>query len=293
MGVYIVAMCFNAVVTFSSILIPQMQLKTSKVVITTPLEISLVASMAALPMSFGTLLNCYLMERFGRKLSLLFSQIPMLGWLIIGFSENIYMVFVGRFLTGWSAGMSSILCSVYIAEIASIRYRAVLLALMNLSVNLGMVTSHILGLYITWNYVAMIIFGFAIFGIFVIAFWSPETPFWLILNDRYSKCVKTHSWLSGVTEEVSINMPEFVALEKKAERIKSIQKNCKYYAYCFTSPEFYKPLLISSMFFLIAQFSGLGAITFYSVTLFHDILGSNVRQETALLMIDSLRVFGL
>lgn len=249
-------MGMSSVLGYSSVLIPQMQLRTSRVQIKSQHEISLVgkilvrktinsfvnthfltASIAALPLALGTILNGYLMEKYGRKPALIFSQIPAPGWLIIALSQNIYMVYTGRFLTGWSAGMCSGLANVYVAEIASIQYRSILLALLNFCINLGILLCHIFGLLLEWQYSSIVIFAYAVLGT-IFMFFSPETPFWLILNDKYDRSAKIFTWLRGLSEEDTTS-PEFEGLKKKAEYMKSMQKGFKYYMNCFLRPEFY------------------------------------------------------
>ncbi|XP_045469270.1 uncharacterized protein LOC123676963 isoform X2 [Harmonia axyridis] len=78
-GCYLITMGMSSVLGYSSVLIPQMQLRTSRVQIKSQHEISLVASIAALPLALGTILNGYLMEKYGRKPALIFSQIPAPG----------------------------------------------------------------------------------------------------------------------------------------------------------------------------------------------------------------------
>ncbi|XP_045469269.1 facilitated trehalose transporter Tret1-like isoform X1 [Harmonia axyridis] len=287
-GCYLITMGMSSVLGYSSVLIPQMQLRTSRVQIKSQHEISLVASIAALPLALGTILNGYLMEKYGRKPALIFSQIPAPGWLIIALSQNIYMVYTGRFLTGWSAGMCSGLANVYVAEIASIQYRSILLALLNFCINLGILLCHIFGLLLEWQYSSIVIFAYAVLGT-IFMFFSPETPFWLILNDKYDRSAKIFTWLRGLSEEDTTS-PEFEGLKKKAEYMKSMQKGFKYYMNCFLRPEFYKPLTISSMFFLISQFSGISSITFYSMTIFQEVLGPEFPGEVAMITVDTLRL---
>ncbi|XP_044763307.1 facilitated trehalose transporter Tret1-2 homolog [Coccinella septempunctata] len=228
------------------------------------------------------------MEKYGRKHAMWFSQIPAPGWMMIAFSQNIYTVYVGRFLTGWSAGMSSGLANVYVAEIASIKNRSLLLALLNFSINLGILLCHILGLILNWQLAAVVIFGFAVLGSILMVF-SPETPFWLILNDEYDESIKNFSNLRCLPEEDPTS-EEFEGLRQKAEHMKSIPRNWKYYLDCFVRPEFYKPLIISSMFFLIAQFSGISSITFYSMTVFQGVLGPEFPGEIAMIAVDTVRL---
>lgn len=184
--------------------------------------------------------------------------------------------------------MSSGLANVYVAEIASMQYRSILLALLNFCINLSILLCHILGLVLEWQYTAVVIFAYTILGTILI-FFSLETPFWLILNDEYDRSLKNFAWLRGISEEEA-EIEEFEGLKRKAEYMRSKPRGFKYYLDSFHRPEFYKPLIISSMFFLIAQFSGISSITFYSMTLFQEVLGPEFPGEIAMITVDSLRL---
>lgn len=53
------------------------------------------------------------------------------------------------------------------------------------------------GLYFHWRIVAWIAFIGAIVPVFMTAFWTPESPLWLIHNGRDSKALESLKYLKN------------------------------------------------------------------------------------------------
>lgn len=105
---------------YSAIFLPQLQLNTSTIQIDDE-QASWIASLAAFGMAPGCLIGGYIMQRYGRKFAHYFLCIPtILGWLAILTAENVFMILIGRFLTGLSTGLLGGPASVYIAEIRQV-----------------------------------------------------------------------------------------------------------------------------------------------------------------------------
>jgi facilitated trehalose transporter len=62
------------------------------------------------------------MDRIGRKNTMLILSVPfVLGWLLIGYAQNLAMMLVGRFVSGFCGGGFSLVAPVYIGETAEDR----------------------------------------------------------------------------------------------------------------------------------------------------------------------------
>jgi len=65
--------------------------------------------------AFGGLLGGWIVEKIGRKLSLMFCAIPFIfGFTIIIAAQNHWMLYVGRVLTGLASGVTSLVVPVRI-----------------------------------------------------------------------------------------------------------------------------------------------------------------------------------
>lgn len=62
---------------------------------------------------------------------------------------------------------------------------------------LGILLIYFTGLYLHWRIVAWIAFAGAILPVFMTAFWTPESPLWLIHKGQDSKALKSLEYLKN------------------------------------------------------------------------------------------------
>lgn len=61
----------------------------------------------------GGLLGGWMVEKIGRKLSLMFCSLPFVfGFTIIIAAQNVWMLYIGRMLTGLASGVTSLVVPV-------------------------------------------------------------------------------------------------------------------------------------------------------------------------------------
>lgn len=63
--------------------------------------------------------------------------------------------------------------------------------LMNVILLLGILLMYCTGIYLHWRTVAWIAFIGAILPVFMTAFWTPESPLWLIYKEQDDKAFKS------------------------------------------------------------------------------------------------------
>lgn len=270
---------------FSAILLPQLEDPNSEIPITKT-EGSWIASVAALPMALGCIVGGYIMEKHGRKLAHSIPCLPLvLGWCLIFFARGLYMLLVGRFLTGLASGILAPPTAVYIGETSSPQHRGFLLASISLAMSLGLLITHVLGTYFTWK-VTTIICIFLPCIAFLILIWLPESPSWLARRGCADEAIAAFLWCRGHSTEAKEEMIAMMEREKDAKeettKISSLAEMKK--------PEFLKPLAIINVYLLIPQFCGVNAISFYSVSIMHDTMGDIVDKYAATIIIDSIRL---
>ena len=79
----------------------------------------------------------FLMPRYGKKWTMVILSLPIfIGWLFLIFAINVEMLYVGRFLTGFS-GAFSMLAPGYIAEICEVEIRGSLASFMQVMTMMG------------------------------------------------------------------------------------------------------------------------------------------------------------
>ena len=98
-------------------------------------------------------------------------------------------------------------------------------------------------------------------------FYLPETPPWLVLNNKKEEAEKSLQWLRGSHYDISAELEALQAAQGKGVQNTSLWETLRTFRY----PGAYKPFLILLFVFLFQQFSGSYAVIFYAVTLFKDI----------------------
>lgn len=271
---------------FSAILLPQLEDANSEIKITQT-EASWIASMAALPMAFGCIIGGCIMEKYGRKLAHLLPCVPLIvGWIFIYFAWEIYMLLVGRFLTGLASGILAPPTAVYIGETSAPKYRGFLLANISLAMSFGLLITHLLGTYFTWKTTTIVCILTPCVSI-AILFGIPESPSWLAKQGRLEEATGAFLWCRGYSMEAKEEMLAMLQRQKIAIEETTTPN---YHLSELRKPEFLKPLVIINLYLLITQFCGVNAISFYTVSIMHETMGEQFDKYTATLIIDSIRV---
>ncbi|MDD2487179.1 MAG: MFS transporter [Candidatus Gracilibacteria bacterium] len=107
--------------------------------------IGLIISATAIGMFLGGIIFGKLSDKFGRKNILIFTiLLNIIGYLIFGFSSNIYIFFIARFLCGLGGGGVSVV-QAYISDISNDDERIVNMGYIGASIGLGFTLGPIFG----------------------------------------------------------------------------------------------------------------------------------------------------
>lgn len=255
-------------------------------------------------MAIGCLIAVFLLDRFGRKTTLLILNVPfVIGWCIISMSDSMCLLLFGRILTGFCAGVLSPTVPMYLSEISSPNYRGFFLASITFDVALGILLTHFLAIYCIWSVNAICCGFLPFFGYIAITF-VPESPSFLLKKNRIHEAYHAYCWLRGFDE---IAQKEFESMVDAQIKISSSQINDKnnesgindkphhhrsiqYLRQLIGNKSFNVPVLLLSIYFLTLQFSGVNAVIFYTVTILRESLGENINEYFATLVIDVVRL---
>merc|ERR1712018_1073692 len=120
-------------------------------------EGSWIASIFGLGAIFGGFAAAYLGSKYGQRKALIMLAVPdMVAWVLIASAQNIPMMLIGRFLSGFSAAGYSPSIQTYIAEIAQPQHRGWLGGLTTPILAFGTLISYGLGSCVSWHYIAII-----------------------------------------------------------------------------------------------------------------------------------------
>lgn len=125
-----------------------------------------------------------LCDKIGRKITMLLLIVVFeIGWVLIILSNSVWMLILGRFMTGMAGGSYCVTVSIYIGEIARKEVRGVLGSLIQFMISCGILFSNVAGAYLSIKSFSLacavppILFGIAFFSM-------PETPVYLLRKGR-------------------------------------------------------------------------------------------------------------
>ncbi|CAH1275609.1 unnamed protein product [Diabrotica balteata] len=274
---------------YSAILIPQLQVAENNTISIDTEQASWIASIATLPMAVGSVIGGFCLEKLGRKATHTISCLPIfLGWLLIYLANGINMVLLGRFITGLFTGILTTATAVYIGETCEPSYRGVLLAGISFCVALGLFTSHLLGTFLSWQNTALVCSLLPLISQIIIYF-SPESATWLAGKARAEEAEQAFYWYRGASDKAKNELN--ILLQCRNHQPKESSKTFKDKINGILVPEFLKPLGIIAIYIITKQWSGVNAITFYSIHIMQETIGKGVDEYLSTLIIDLLRLF--
>jgi facilitated trehalose transporter len=160
--------------------------------------ISWVASSPPLASFIGTILSGPMLQFFGRQSTLVLLTIPyILGWLLIGFAQDVIMILAGRVLTGLAAGISTAGAQLYVSECVRAEVRGTLGFLPSMMLALGVLLGFSAStINVQWRELALIMGSLPVL-LFIVTLTIPESPTWLILRRKEEKAISNLKKLRG------------------------------------------------------------------------------------------------
>lgn len=205
----------------------------------------------------GSLLAAPLTHKFGRRRTLLLAApVGILAWATIALAKYWGVMFTGRILSGFCAGMNLPSTQIYVSECCDTRIRGVLGSFPAISMSLGILFFYVMGSFLPWNALAWIGL-FISSGVFLIVLSLPESPVWLKAKKRYDEATASAEWLrlsdfkARNEVELGSNAPE--------KKYKSFELR----AFCRRTVLI--PLAIGLVLLMIQQLSGIDSVIFFTV----------------------------
>ncbi|CAG5095768.1 Similar to Tret1: Facilitated trehalose transporter Tret1 (Culex quinquefasciatus) [Cotesia congregata] len=240
---------------------------------------SWIGSIMPLSALIGGIMGGPLIEYIGRRNTILSTAIPfMAAWLFIATATNVWLVLMGRALSGFSVGIISLVLPVYLGETLQPEVRGVLGLLPTACGNIGILICFTTGMYLNWSILAF--FGACIPIIyFLLGLLIPETPRWYVSKGKTKRARKALEWLRGKSVDVT---EELAAVEKT--HLESEKESSTSSVGELFKPNHIKPLMISIGLMFFQQFSGINAVIFYSTKIFEE-SGSSIDKSISSIII--------
>lgn len=238
-------------------------------------------------MSLGASFSCIpagiIRDRFGSKILVMIYSIPsLIGWMLLTFSINAWMLIMGRFLIGMAGGGYAFLVPIYIGEIASKEIRGTLLSIYEITVKMGVLFIYVLASTINLQ-IANVICASIVVAYFVIFTILPESPIYLMQKGKIKRAKASLKVLRG-----NLNEDDYEMLGCKQEgqtKSETLFDQMKDKA---TRRAFF----IISILFIFFQACGINAVLFYLTTIFIE-TGNKFDPFTSTMILGLVQVLGV
>lgn len=219
----------------------------------------------------------------GRKGTMVASSVPFVsGWLIIAFAKNFAMLMVGRIVTGFCSGISSMVITTYIGEYASASIRGILGSSFQLMVTLGVLYAMGIGAFVgSWEVLAGVCaVPPALY--FILLFFVKESPVYLLTKGKEDKAAASLQYFRGSNYNIQTELDMMRESIEEAKRNKASFRD-------LLKPYNLKPLLISIALMFFQQFSGINPVLFNLSIIFQD-AGSSLKAAYCSIIISVVQV---
>ncbi|KAJ7556357.1 hypothetical protein O6H91_05G079500 [Diphasiastrum complanatum] len=213
----------------------------------------------------GAIVSGQIADRIGRKGALVAASIPdVIGWILTFFSEETYLLYLGRFLLGFGGGLISFTVPVYIAEISPRHLRGTLGTMHQLALTIGIMLAYLGGLFLDWRPLAIV--G-AIPGILLVIglIFVCETPRWLGKAGRTEELKSALKLLRGKNVDISAEFSDI----QTASEISKLQENVHISE--LLKRRLFRPLVAGIGLQILQQFSGVNGVLLYSGEIFRTV----------------------
>lgn len=224
-----------------------------------------------------------LSDRYGRKkimlLSAILFSVSALGCAVSG---SITELVIYRIIGGAGIGIVSIISPMYISEISISKYRGSLVSLYQLAITVGFLGAFLINfqlldfsiqtptfelpllnkIFVEEVWRAMLGMEFIpALVFFLVIFFIPESPRWLLANLEEAKAKKTLARIYLSQEEAQVRIEEVYETMKKAPRTD--------WKLIF-QPGVVRPVWIGVAIAILGQFMGVNAVLYYGPTIFQQ-----------------------
>ena len=231
----------------------------------------------------GVLFAGILSDKFGRKFTMILSAI-LFSTSAIGcaVSVDFNQLVVYRIIGGVGLGVVSIISPLYISELAVAQYRGRLVSLYQLAVTIGFLGAYLVNYQLLgystsnpdivtgwWSLIFVTEVWRGMLGMeilpallfFIIIFFIPESPRWLILKGREEKA-------TNILERIYTSSKD--ALFQLAETKSVLSSESKSEWKLLLQPGIRKAVIIGVCIAMLGQFMGVNAVLYYGHSIFEN-----------------------
>lgn len=242
---------------------------------------SWIGSLMPLGALIGGPLGGVFVGKVGKKGTMFISAaLFTLSYLLLVVAPNVATIYFGRLMSGTATGIASLVCPVYVAEVAKPEVRGLLGSCVQLMVTLGVLLVLVVGAGLSWRWISICCLASVLVWAILLLF-IPESPAQYMTNKKYREARESLEWLRQTIYVES----EFEAIQREIEE--SLATPAKP-SDLFQSQNL-APLIISMYLMLGQQLCGINAVIFYVVDIF-SAAGSSIKPSIESIIIGIMQV---
>ncbi|KAK5641984.1 hypothetical protein RI129_008151 [Pyrocoelia pectoralis] len=246
-------------------------------------NLGFIGSLSTLGCVFACIPSAYLSNWVGRKVAIMLLIIPLvLGWLLIIFAQELWMLALGRFLCGLTDGAFFALLPMYVSEIAEKDIRGCLTGYFDLFLTVGILSAFTVSNFLNMHQYTIVMGCFPLIFAFLFSF-QPETPVFLVMKRREKEAYRSLRLLRKGSRDVANEMEGIKLIisqdyNKKYSLLKEIQEK-----------SVRKAILICFPLMFLQQAGGINTVTYYTSSIFAATeVGLNEKVSTLIIGIVSV-----
>lgn len=199
----------------------------------------------------------------------------ILGTIVQASSVGLYMMLVGRIISGFAVGFTQTAVPIYLAECATAKNRGYLTGYSQLMVTLGFVATSWIGYAafnvpnadhnaFTWRFPISIAAVPSIFIAFALN-WLPESPRYLVRQGMTEEAYRVLSQLyfNGSNRIELQREIHQITIKWNREMLECGQNGDSEWKLCFTVPKYRTRLIVAILSQVLTQCTGINLITYY------------------------------
>ncbi|KAF3322362.1 putative polyol transporter 4-like protein [Carex littledalei] len=232
----------------------------------------------------GSLIGGPTSDSIGRKWTMgIGALIFQAGAVVMTFAPSFTILMLGRLITGVGIGFGFSISAVYIAELSPAAARGTLVSVSEIFVNIGILLGYIsnyafsgLPQHINWR----IMLGVGILPAFFIGitfYMIPESPRWLVMQNRLEEARSVLVKVSGKDEDVEQRLKD---IQEAACVNSGYKKESSYREILFPSPAVRRMLAAGCGIMVFQQITGIDATVYYSPTILKN---AGIKSEKKIL----------
>ncbi|MCE5174070.1 MAG: sugar porter family MFS transporter [Bacteroidales bacterium] len=176
----------------------------------------------------GALVAGSLADKYGRKqVMVLISLIFIFSSIGCALAQSSWILILSRFISGIGVGLVSVVCPMYISEVAPAEKRGRLVSYFQFAITLGILLAYVFnfifaGMQDSWRFMLGIPFVFGSLFLLFLLISFPESPRWLIARKKSEEALKVLTRIGGVdfAKKECKEIENSISSEKNKEKVK-------------------------------------------------------------------------